>query len=161
MAGVLAREDRAIAEGRRELYSRRTGRGGVGPCPNPQCFVRDISGVQVRDEHGQLMRSQVVLVTYVPKNRFEPALRPTARRTRRRGGVEGDAPRLVFDFPAAARGNTYANYASTNAFERARLLPDPEDEATSLLPPLMDHEIRLCLHIARHPECERYLTHPR
>ena len=140
MAAVLDRDERRIAAARRELHSRRTGRAGVGTCPG--C--------------GEL----VVLVVYTPKNRFEPAARPQHRRTRRRGPVEGDAPRLVFDYPAAARTNTYANYASTNAYQVARLLPDPDD-AESLLPPLADHEVRLCLHIARHSECEPYLTAPK
>jgi len=137
---TLEREPRQVTAGRKELYSRRTGRAGVGPCPG--C--------------GEL----VVLVVYVPKDRFEPAARPQHRRSRRRGRVQGDAPRLVFDFREQARTNEYANYATTNAYERARLLPDPDDE-DSLLPPLADHEIRLCLHIARHPECEPFLTAPK
>src|SRR3546814_5957506 len=117
---TLARDSRQVTAGRKELYSRRTGRAGVGPCPG--C--------------GEL----VVLVVYVPKDRFEPAARPQHRRSRRRGRVQGDAPRMVFDFPASARTNTYANYASTNAYQLARLLPKPEEEATSLLPPLADRQ---------------------
>lgn len=138
---IVMRDPKEVAAARKELYSRPTGRAGVGPCPG--------------------CKELVVLVVYVPKDRFEPAHRTSPRRRRRRGQHEGDAPRLVFDFPAAARTNAYANYATTNYYARARLLPDPEDEAESLLPPLQDHEIRICVHIARHQECEPYITAPK
>ena len=78
----------------------------------------------------------VVLCRYVPK-----VLRP------------GTRPVLVFDFPAAARGNTYANHATTSSFLTARLITDDL--------PLEDHEIRVVPHIARHPECGPFLTGPR
>lgn len=79
---------------------------------------------------------QVVLCRYVPK-----VPKP------------GPHPSLVFDFPAAARTNTYANHASTSSFLTARLITDDH--------PLEDHEIRIVPHIARHPECEPFLTGPK
>lgn len=116
MATLQQRESREIAADRKELYGRRIGRAGIGPCPG--------------------CGEQVVLCRYVPK-----VPRP------------GPHPSLVFDYPAAARTNTYANHASTSSLLTARLVTDDH--------PLEDHEIRLVPHIARHPECELYLTGPK